>query len=416
MSEIEWHIEKRKVSDLKAYHKNPRRLTKDQAAHLKTSLDKFGLIDKPCINLDNTVIGGHQRLNVWGRDEIEVNVPNRMLEDKEVEECNIRLNRNTGEWDFDVLANEWETADLIDWGFTLDELSIAPIEELCGSEEEDEPCEFPKNPVTILGDIYELNEHIVICNDCTNLDIVLPFLEKNSPNIMITDPPYGVIYDPNKRVEKRKEIRGGKTPKNRQAKILNDERCDWSIVYSSFPGNVLYVWHSGLFSDIFFKNIKDSGYKICNQIVWVKNNFAIAWGDYHYQHEPCIYAVRNGQSTNWQGSRKESTAWFIPMKDTDEESTIHSTQKPLECMAIPIRNNTSSGEWVYDPFLGSGTTLLCCEKLHRKCLGVELYPLFVDVIVDRWVRAKQKKSEKFVVKRNGTIVNWEELKEKALNL
>jgi hypothetical protein len=116
MSEIEWHIEKRKVSDLKAYHKNPRRLTKDQAAHLKTSLDKFGLIDKPCINLDNTVIGGHQRLNVWSGDEIEVNVPSRMLEDKEVEECNIRLNANQGEFDMDILANEFDLDDLLVWG------------------------------------------------------------------------------------------------------------------------------------------------------------------------------------------------------------------------------------------------------------------------------------------------------------
>lgn len=123
---IEWHIEKRKISDLKTYTKNPRFLTRDQEAHLTISLDKFGIIDKPFINLDGTIIGGHQRINVLKKlehDVIEVNVPSRPLTDKEVQELNIRHNKNTGDWDFDCLANAWEVTDLLDWGFSEEELT-----------------------------------------------------------------------------------------------------------------------------------------------------------------------------------------------------------------------------------------------------------------------------------------------------
>lgn len=139
MSDLEWHIEKRKVADLKPYHKNPRRLTKDQAVHLKASLDKFGLIDKPCINLDNTIIGGHQRLNVWSEDEIEVNVPNRELTSREIEECNVRLNANHGEFDMDILANEFDLDDLLVWG--VEALASFALPD---SLEEDQPLRVAK--------------------------------------------------------------------------------------------------------------------------------------------------------------------------------------------------------------------------------------------------------------------------------
>jgi ParB-like chromosome segregation protein Spo0J len=139
MSDIEWHIEKRKISSLKDYYKNPRTLSKDQEEHLKISLSKFGLIDKPIINLDNTIIGGHQRkrtLKKMGYKEIEVNVPNRLLNEKEIEELNIRLNKNTGDFDFDVLANQWDPLELLNWGFTVDELQFDPVEQIESISEE----------------------------------------------------------------------------------------------------------------------------------------------------------------------------------------------------------------------------------------------------------------------------------------
>jgi DNA modification methylase len=146
----------------------------------------------------------------------------------------------------------------------------------------------------------------------------------------------------------------------------------------------------------------DSDYEIIGQIIWKKQHFALSRGDYHSQHEPCWYAVRKSHQHNWQGSRKESTLWEISnlncfgKSQEEDERTAHSTQKPLECMARPIRNNTAEGEGVYDPFLGSGTTLIAAEKLNRICYGMELDPAYCDIIVQRWMKLTGKK-----VKRNG---------------
>jgi ParB-like chromosome segregation protein Spo0J len=136
---ITWHLEIRKISLLKDYPKNPRILTKDQEAHLRISLEKFGIIDKPIINLDNIIIGGHQRkrtLKKMGYKEIECNVPSRLLDEKEIEELNIRLNKNTGEFDFECLANQWDTLDLLQWGFTADEL-LGSSEDLGSTEKKE---------------------------------------------------------------------------------------------------------------------------------------------------------------------------------------------------------------------------------------------------------------------------------------
>jgi ParB-like chromosome segregation protein Spo0J len=143
-SDITWSIERRKVKDLIPYYKNPRQLSEIQAAHLSESLDKFGLIDRPCINQNGTIIGGHQRITILNKlpeEEIEVMVPSRLLNNSEVEELNIRLNKNTGEFDYDVLANEWEITDLIQWGFEPSELGLAEFSGTAPEEKENEECE-----------------------------------------------------------------------------------------------------------------------------------------------------------------------------------------------------------------------------------------------------------------------------------
>jgi|SRR5208337_181657 len=141
-----WHLEKRRIKDLKPYHKNPRQLSKHDEAHLTVSLDKFGIIDKPFINTDGTIIGGHQRIKVLSKlehDEIEVQVPNRTLTEPEVEELNIRHNRNAGEWDYDILANEFDLEDLFDWGFTDKELALDMNNLGSDSEEKEESKKCP---------------------------------------------------------------------------------------------------------------------------------------------------------------------------------------------------------------------------------------------------------------------------------
>jgi DNA modification methylase len=176
---------------------------------------------------------------------------------------------------------------------------------------------------------------------------------------------------------------------------------------------VAYVWYSSLHTFEAYKSLSDSEYEIVSNIIWVKQNFMLSRGDYHWQHEPCWYAVKKGHKHNWQGARDQSTIWevanlsaFGANKDKDDERTAHSTQKPLECMSRPIKNNTSEGESVYDPFLGSGTALIAAEQLNRKCYGIELDPAYCDIIVDRWISYRNKMGKSNKVKLNGNFIQW----------
>lgn len=415
---ITWKIETRKIKDLKKYPKNPRKLTSDQFKHLKTSIDKFGLIDKPIINLDNTIIGGHQRLEVYKKDkikEIECWIPARQLDDKEVEELNIRHNKNTGEWDWDILANEYEIPDLLDYGFLAEELSIDNVQDLGSTEEDNEVLEPAKDEdaYTKLGDIYELNDHRIACGDSTIPDVIVLCLNKSEPILMVTDPPYGVEYDP----FWRKDIKDKKgVAAKALGKVQNDDQVNWALAWSLFPGKVAYIWHAGKYCSEVQKSLEEAEYEIKNQIIWVKQHFALSRGDYHWQHEPCWYAVRKGQDHNWQGSRKEATIWEISnlnafggKKEDGEERTAHSTQKPMECMARPIRNNTEKGQGVYDPFLGSGTTLIACEQNGRICYGIELSPAYCDIIVKRWIKWMQKNNRAIIIMKNGIEISINEV-------
>jgi len=414
---IKWHLESRPIKSLKAYSKNPRKLTSEQYTHLHKSLEKFGLIDKPIVNHDNTIIGGHQRISVLKKDgikDIECWIPERQLEEREIEELNIRLNKNTGEWDWDILANEWEVNDLIDWGFSPEEIFDANVEDLGSTEEDNEVLEPGQDAdaITKLGDVYDLNQHRLICGDSTLPDVVTNLLGLAIPILMVTDPPYGVEYDPNWRDPSNIGTDGIRVSVKSKGKVQNDDKVNWALAYSLFPGSIAYVWHS---LKMPMSSLSDAGYEIISEIIWVKQHFALSRGDYHWQHEPCWYAVKKGHNHNWQGSRKECTIWEIASmsafggkKEDGEERTAHSTQKPMECMAKPIRNNTAVGEGVYDPFLGSGTTLIACEQLGRICYGIELSSAYCDIIIARWIKWMQKNQKPFTIKKNGLEINCEE--------
>ncbi len=407
---LKWHIEKRLIKDLKPHPSNPRKLSKHDAENLQKSLEKFGIIDKPIITQNGLIIGGHQRLSIlkkMGHNEIECYVPNQELDEKDINELNIRLNRNIGEWDWDILANQWNLDDLFEWGFTPEECAIADIESVeLEDENESENQEPITDPKSKLGDIYILDRHRLVCGDSTNGDSVnLCLGEDFTPILMVTDPPYGVNYDPNWR---------GIAGKGKKAtgKVLNDDRVNWALAWHLFPGSIAYVWHAAWFTSEVHKSLNEAEFDIISQIIWHKQHFSLSRGDYHWHHEPCWYAVKKGHNHNWQGARDQSTIWKIAnlnafggdkKKDSDDERTNHSTQKPLECMARPIINNTSKGEVVYDPFLGSGTTLLACEKLDRICFGLELDPIYCDMIVQRWIKYRRKNNKDYTVLRNSEI-------------
>ena len=168
--------------------------------------------------------------------------------------------------------------------------------------------------------------------------------------------------------------------------MINDTRADWREAWALFPGEILYVWHGGLHSGVVQDSLEATGFKIRSQIIWVKPHFVLSRGDYHWQHEPCWYAVKG--TGNWTADRKQTTVWEIknnnPMNGGGEKKLGHSTQKPIECMRRPIENNSSPGQAIYEPFSGSGTTIVAAEQTGRICLCLEISPAYVDVSVKRW--------------------------------
>jgi DNA modification methylase len=413
MTKITWKTEKRLVKDLVPYPNNPRQISKEQMKDLKDSIKKFDYVEIVAIQPDNQIIAGHMRIKALvelgrGNNEIDVRVPNRKLDEGEMQEYVIRSNKNTGEWDWDTLANQFNPYDLVTWGFDPDEL-LEGIGDWNASTEPQKPdeevLEPPKDPKTKLGDRYVLDSSVLVCGDSTNSDFVSDCLRDQIPILMVTDPPYGVNYD----VSWRKHIKEKLGVAGRGVgKVLNDGRINWSEAWALFPGSVAYIWHASLHTHDVYKSLVNAGFEIISQIIWAKQHFVLSRGDYHWQHELCWYAKKKGHNHNWQGSRKESTLWEIANLNAfgtnkDDERTAHSTQKPLECMCRPIRNNTSTGQGVYDPFLGSGTTLLACEQLGRKCYGIELEPAYCDITVQRWVNYRIKIGKDPRVIKNGTL-------------
>ena len=392
-------------------------MSKKSYADLLQSFENFDYVELITVNADNTILAGHQRIHImkdlkWEDQEIEVRVPNRLLTKKEGEEYLIRSNKNVGEFDYDLLANEWEIDDLCNYGFTLDELGIdlndPDNEEESSGNETLEPIPDDQSSIKV-GDFFKLNNHRLICGNSTNQEIVEKVLDGNKPILMITDPPYGVNYDP----AWRKDIKGKKGAAARaMGKVQNDGQVDWSSAWKLFPGSIAYVWHAGKYCGEVEKSLTESEFEIISQIIWVKQHFALSRGDYHWQHEPCWYAVKKGESHNWQGSRKECTVWeisnlnaFGEKEKEGDERTSHSTQKPLQCMSKPILNNTAEEDYVYDPFLGSGTTLIAAEKLNRKCIGIELSPGYCEVIINRWIEFMNKNNKEFTIEKNDEPYN-----------
>ena len=291
-----------------------------------------------------------------------------------------RIALNAG-WDLKMLSTELKDlsvigADLAALGFTTQELARALTPDpVAGLTNEDEVPELGETAISRMGDIWCAGAHRVACGDFTDATSVAALFAGAAPQLMVTDPPYGVKYDPSWR------HRTGANRSARRAKILNDDQADWSAAWSLFRGSIAYVWHGALHTTTVADSLLKHGFTIRSQIIWAKERLVIGRGDYHWMHEPCWYAVR--KKGNWTGDRKQTTLWTIPSGAQDAK-TVHSTQKPAECMRRPILNNSSPGDAVYDPFLGSGTTLIAAETAGRVCLALELEPRYVDVAIRRW--------------------------------
>ena len=397
-------IEERLISSILPYARNPRR--NDQAINkVASSIKEFGFRQPIVVDKDGTVVAGHTRLEAAYKLGLK-SVPVHVAEDlTEIQAKAYRIADNRvaqeSEWDIDLLRLEMEELkdeiDLDLTGFDESELDKILVEAIEGLTDPDEVPEVEDDPVTDPGDLIELGRHRLICGDSTDPDHVSKVMGEIKPLLMVTDPPYGVNYDPAWRQQRGVNKAG---PGAATGVVLNDHNADWRETWSLFTGSVAYIWHAGLNSHLVAESLIATDFVIRTQIIWNKSSLLLGRGDYHWKHEPCWYAVKKGQTGQYVGHRKQSTVWDIDKPRTNE--TGHTTQKPVECMKRPIENNSSPGQAVYDPFLGSGTTLIAAEMTGRQCIGIELNPQYCDVIITRWSNFTGKDE----VTINGKPVSW----------
>ena len=383
-------VEQWPIGRLVEYERNPRKndTVVDQMA---AAIREFGFRTPIVAKSDGLVIDGHLRLKAarkLGLTEVPVALADE-LTDAQIKAFRLLANRsaNWAEWDNDLLRVE--LGDLKAFGFPLEltgfsmpEIGAIFADKTDGLTDPDDAPEPPADPVSRLGDVWLLGGHRLVCGDSTKAADVAKALGGAKPHLMVTDPPYGVSYDPDWR--NRADRANGK-PYGASAVglVQNDDRSDWSGAYRLFRGDVAYVWAPGGPTQFeFYRTLVESGLCVRAQLIWAKQQFPIGRGNYHVQHEPCLYAVRKGQTAHWDGGRKQTTLWRIDKPHKSE--TGHSTQKPIECMKRPIENNSQPGDAVYEPFSGSGTTIIAGEMAGRKVHAIEISPIYVDVAVTRW--------------------------------
>jgi DNA modification methylase len=368
---------------------------------IKASLRRFGQQKPIVVDAKGIVLAGNGTLAAarelgWR----EIQIVRTELTGSQATAFGIADNRSAelAEWDeklADVLASlKAEDFPLEEIGFDLDELEALKPEVKSDADAEpqiDKAEELRARWGVELGQVWQLGEHRITCGDSTSAEVVKRLLGDEKPHLMVTDPPYGVEYDANWRNEAMRAD-GSQIGGRAVGKVLNDDKADWREAWALFPGDVAYVWHAGVMAGSVSESLVAIDFVIRSQIIWAKQVFAIGRGDYHWQHEPCWYAVRKGATGHYNGDRTQSTLWEIDKPQKSE--TGHSTQKPIECMERPIRNNSKPGELVYEPFSGSGTTIIACERTGRKCRAIELNPAYVAVAIQRWADATGKEPRK----------------------
>jgi DNA modification methylase len=389
----------------------------DAVDRMVAAFNEFNLMLPLLVRSDGEIVDGHLRLKAARKLHL-TEVPVILCDDwtpAQVKAFRLVVNRSAtwATWDWSQLARE--IADLQNSNFDLsltgfDRLEIDKLLlELLGPDTGEPHPPVDSNPVSALQDLWICGEHRVLCGDATCASDVGKLFGQYQPELMVTDPPYGVNYDPVWREE------AGLGKQRQTGKVSNDDRIDWSQAYLLFGGNVAYVWHAGIYAGEVESSLVASGFEICAQIVWAKQHFAMSRGNYHWQHEPCWYVVRTGCSANWRGGRKESTLWEVsnlnPFRagsageTTEDALTGHGTQKPVELMRRPILNHTEKRGIVYDPFLGSGSTLIGADSVDRICYGIEISPHYIDTVIERWQIATGKKA---VLEANG--ISFDEIR------
>lgn len=398
-----------KVDELNPASYNPRKKLKlgdKEYQKIKDSITEFGFADPLVVNSDMTIIGGHQRLTV-AMDLGYTEAPCAVVDvDKVCEKAlNIALNKITGAWDENLLADLLADLQNSDFNTALTGFEPPEMEALFNKvaskdvkeDNFDVEDELKKPTFSKLGDLWILGKHRVLCCDSTNEENYVNLMDGQKANIVVTDPPYNV------NVEETAE------------KIMNDNMADSDFynfllaAYKAMYANLaddgsIYVFHADTEGLNFRKAFKDAGFYLSGCCIWKKNALVLGRSPYQWQHEPCLFGWKSSGKHEWYSDRKQTTIWEY---DRPKASKDHPTMKPIQLMAYPIRNSSMTNGIVLDPFLGSGSTLIACEETDRCCRGVELDPKFVDVIVKRYIEASGKAEEVYVL-RDGQKLSFEE--------
>lgn len=385
------------VERLIPYEKNARTHDAAQVAKIAASMLEFGFTNPILVDSKDGIIAGHGRLMAAkevGLAEVPVIVLDH-LSDAQRRAYVLADNKLAmlSDWDEGLLASE--LADLQGDGFDLDvigftdeelaELLDEPEVEQSPSGDEDAVPEPPVEPVTVLGDVWLLGKHRLMCGDSTSLGAVEVLMAGCRADMLLTDPPYNVAYEGKTRAALKIENDSKDDGEFRQ--FLRDAFVTADAVMRE--GGAFYIWYADRETHSFSAAAVEAGWKIRAVLVWVKNTMVLGRGDYRSKHEPCLYGWKDGAAHSWESDRKQTTVLNF---DKPSRNGEHPTMKPVELFEYQMLNNTRKGDIVLDLFGGSGTTAMAAEKNSRKACIMELDPRYCDVIVKRWQDFTGKKA------------------------
>ena len=416
-------IENWPIERLVEYPRNPRK--NDKAVdRMCASIREFGFKIPVLARGDGEVVDGHLRLKAarkLGISEIPVILCDEWTP-AQVKAFRLMVNRSVtwADWDEELLALELQEIQEADFDLSLTGFDPGEIDGLLGLEDEEKANAappLPETPVSRLGELWMLGRHKVLCGDATSPGAVARLLGDRKPRLMVTDPPYGIELDSEWRDRAGLNGHGAAEPSymkkrtkgHSETRISGDTRADWSEAFALVPSlEVAYVWHASKFTREVLDGLLKFGF--LQQIIWDKGRTVLTRTLYWFQHEPCWFVRK--KNAPWFGKAgQNSTIWDSPspkfiMGSSDEEKWDHPTQKPVELMRRPILNHLRRGELVYDPFLGSGTTLAAAELNERICYGIELDPKYIDVVVLRWQQLTESRRRLRLTVGRSTKLHW----------
>jgi len=377
------------INEIKSNPNNPRTIKDDKFKKLVNSLKSFpemATVRPIVVNKDMIVLGGNMRLKAMkeaGWKEAAVQIVD--WDEEKQREFIIKDNVGFGEWDWDMIANEWDAEQVTDWGLDIPDFKVE-------AEAHEDDYEIPDEIQTdiVLGDFFEIGQHKLICGDSTQTDTFSRLFGQEMADLVVTDPPYNVAYE-------------GKTKK--KLTIENDKQNDgdfYQFLYDFYTalgsytkaGGAWYVWHADSEGANFRRAMADAGIMVKQCLIWVKQTMVMGRQDYQWKHEPCLYGWKEGAAHGWYSDRKQTTVLEF---DRPQRNAEHPTMKPIPLFAYQIGNSSKQGDIVADGFGGSGTTMVACHQMQRKAYLVEFDPKYCQVIIDRM----RKIDPSIKIKKNG---------------